>query len=186
MTQSNDKLTAADKALGEKTEAVKTAVAAADEAAKLADVAGTAVTQSTVAHEAATKAAAAMVAAMEVTVAGKDAFAVVAASSGGDAAASEALKSFEAAAAAAAAARAAADQAVAQAAQQMGDAVGLCLQFSIAQPLAAAGHDDRRFVGCRGGVNERMHDLSPVAGLRRWGPLRRCRSPADQRQSPLP
>ena len=119
MTQSTDKLAAADKALGEKVEAVKTAVAAADEATKTAEAAGTALSQSTAAHETATKAAAAIVAAMEGTVAGKDAFAVVAASSAGDAAAAEALKSFEASVAAAVAARAAADQAVAQAAQQV-------------------------------------------------------------------
>ena len=119
MTQSNEKLAAADKTLGEKAEVAKTALAAADEAAAMAQVAGTALAQSTAAHEAATKAAAAVVAAMEGTVAGKDAFALVAASSAGDAAAAEALKSFEAAAAAAAAARAAADQAVAQAAQQI-------------------------------------------------------------------
>ncbi len=119
MTQSTEKFAAADKALGEKAEAVKTALVAADEAGKMAELAGTALTQSTAAHEAATKAAVAVVAAMEGTVAGRDAFALVAASSAGDAAAAEALKSFEAAAAAAAAARAAADQAVVQAAQQI-------------------------------------------------------------------
>jgi WD40 repeat protein len=119
MTQSNEKLAAADKTLGEKAEVAKTALLAADEAATLAQTAGTALAQSTTAHEAATKAAAAVVAAMEGTIAGRDAFALVAASSAGDAAAAEALKSFEAAAAAAAAARAAADQAVVQAAQQI-------------------------------------------------------------------
>jgi len=119
MTQSNEKLAAADKTLGEKAEVAKTALVAADEAATLAQTAGTALAQSTTAHEAATKAAAAVVAAMEGTIAGRDAFALVAASSAGDAAAAEALKSFEAAAAAAAAARAAADQAVVQAAQQI-------------------------------------------------------------------
>jgi WD40 repeat protein len=119
MTQSNEKFAAAEKTLGEKAEGAKVALAAADEAATMAMAAGTALTQSTAAHEAATKAAAAVVAAMEGTVAGKDAFALVAASSAGDAAAAEALKSFEAAAAAAAAARTAADQAVAQAAQQI-------------------------------------------------------------------
>ena len=119
MTQSNEKLAAAEKTLGEKAEVAKTALVAADEAATLAQTAGTALAQSTTAHEAATKAAAAVVAAMEGTIAGRDAFALVAASSAGDAAAAEALKSFEAAAAAAAAARAAADQAVAQAAQQI-------------------------------------------------------------------
>ena len=119
MTQSNEKLAAAEKTLGEKAEVAKTALVAADEAATLAQTAGTALAQSTTAHEAATKAAAAVVAAMEGTIAGRDAFALVAASSAGDAAAAEALKSFEAAATAAAAARAAADQAVAQAAQQI-------------------------------------------------------------------
>ena len=119
MTQSNEKLAAAEKTLGEKAEVAKTALVAADEAATLAQTAGTALAQSTTAHEAATKAAAAVVAAMEGTIAGRDAFALVAASSAGDAAAAEALKSFEAAAAAAAAARAAADQAVVQAAQQI-------------------------------------------------------------------
>ena len=118
-TQSNEKLAAADKTLGEKAEVAKTALVAADEAAGVAQTAGTALAQSTTAHEAATKAAAAVVAAMEGTIAGRDAFALVAASSAGDAAAAEALKSFEAAAAAAAAARAAADQAVVQAAQQI-------------------------------------------------------------------
>jgi hypothetical protein len=95
MTQSTAKLTAADKALGEKVEAVKTAIAAADEATKTAEAAGTALAQSTAAHETATKAAAAIVTAMEGTVAGKDAFAVVAASSAGDAATVEALKQLE-------------------------------------------------------------------------------------------
>jgi len=119
ITQSNEKLAAAEKTLGEKTEAAKTAVAAADEAAKMAEGAKTALAQSTAAHEAATKAVAAVVAAAEGTTAGKDAFALVAASSAGDAAAAEALKAFEAAVAAAAAAKAAADQAVAQAAAQI-------------------------------------------------------------------
>ena len=118
-TQSNEKFAAAEKTLGEKGEVAKTALVAADEAAGVALAAGTALAQSTTAHEAATKAAAAVVAAMEGTIAGKDAFALVAASSAGDAAAAEALKSFEAAAAAAAAARAATDQAVVQAAQQI-------------------------------------------------------------------
>ncbi|MEI8370492.1 MAG: c-type cytochrome domain-containing protein [Planctomycetia bacterium] len=118
-TQSNEKFAAAEKTLGEKAEVAKTALVAADEAAGVAQAAGTALAQSTTAHEAATKAATAVVAALEGTIAGKDAFALVAASSAGDAAAAEALKSFEAAAAAAAAARAATDQAVVQAAQQI-------------------------------------------------------------------
>ena len=119
ISQSNEKFAAAEKTLAEKAEGAKTALVAAEEAATLAQVAGTALTQSTAAHEAAAKAAAAVAVAMEGTIAGKDAFALVAASSAGDAAAAEALKSFEAAAAAAAAARAAADQAVVQAAQQI-------------------------------------------------------------------
>ena len=118
-TQSNEKFAAAEKTLGEKAEVAKTALVVADEAAGVAQAAGTALAQSTTAHEAATKAATAVVAALEGTIAGKDAFALVAASSAGDAAAAEALKSFEAAAAAAAAARAATDQAVVQAAQQI-------------------------------------------------------------------
>ena len=119
ITQSNEKLAAAEKAAGEKAEAAKTAVAAADEAVKMAEGAKTALAQSTAAHEAATKAVAAVVAAAEGTTAGKDAFALVAASSAGDAAAAEALKAFEAAVAAAGAAKAAAEQAVAQAAAQV-------------------------------------------------------------------
>jgi len=119
ITQSNEKLAAAEKALAEKAEAAKTALAAATEAATMAEAAATALAQSTAAQEAAGKAAAAVAAGMESATASKDAFALAAASSSGDAAAAEALKAFEAAVAAAAAAKTAADQAVAQAAAQV-------------------------------------------------------------------
>ena len=95
-TQSNEKFAAAEKTLGEKAEVAKTALVAADEAAGVAQAAGTALAQSTTAHEAATKAATAVVAALEGTIAGKDAFALVAASSAGaKAKADEATKKME-------------------------------------------------------------------------------------------